>query len=441
MSSNPSQINELYEFGPFRLDLLAHLLFREGVPVPLAPKSYDVLVYLVKNPGRAISREDLLTAVWPDTVVSDASLTQAVFLLRKALGDGDEGWIETVPKVGYRFKDAVRQIDRAVETAPPAAEAPPEPVAPIGLSRRRLLAGSALGLLGVGAAAVIFRSRRPAVPQSRPTTPPPSSLLRVERELRVPPDAERILGTTEGTLVFSAPGAYYLQPLDGAVPASRLPLTAGERVADRLVEDDLVVVSGTSVLRRHALKQTDRTLGTVPEEAAANVTRVLVSDSGRHLVLAGPAAVFVFALPQPPDLDQSGRQLTPSAQLRPGVLPGEVLAVSELFLARVAGAGAPLRAFELATGKPILEAPFAELEPHHIAIDDATGRIAVSGAFDSIALFSVEKGARPERIPRRGWTHGMAFVPDVPTLVVSGYGGLSAHRDRPVAELPGVATA
>ena len=44
MSSNPSQINELYEFGPFRLDLLAHLLFREGVPVPLAPKSYDVLV-------------------------------------------------------------------------------------------------------------------------------------------------------------------------------------------------------------------------------------------------------------------------------------------------------------------------------------------------------------------------------------------------------------
>src|SRR5882672_7990408 len=98
-------INQSYEFGPFLLDLRQRLLLHGEVVVPLTPKLFETLVALVENTGAVLSKDDLMSRVWPDAIVEERSLSQNIFLLRKALGESSKGrhYIETVPKVGYRF--------------------------------------------------------------------------------------------------------------------------------------------------------------------------------------------------------------------------------------------------------------------------------------------------------------------------------------------------
>jgi Tol biopolymer transport system component/DNA-binding winged helix-turn-helix (wHTH) protein len=94
-----------YEFGPFRLDVPEHVLLRDGDPVQLTPKNFDVLCVLVENSGHLVEKERLLKEVWPDSFVEEGALNRSVSVLRKALGDSPSGqkYIETVPKRGYRF--------------------------------------------------------------------------------------------------------------------------------------------------------------------------------------------------------------------------------------------------------------------------------------------------------------------------------------------------
>jgi DNA-binding winged helix-turn-helix (wHTH) protein len=96
------QTQQLYEFGPFRLDPAERLLLREGRPVRLTPKAFAVLVMLVERGGRLVERGELMEALWPGVFVEDGNVDNCVHLLRKALGDG-QSYIETVPKHGYRF--------------------------------------------------------------------------------------------------------------------------------------------------------------------------------------------------------------------------------------------------------------------------------------------------------------------------------------------------
>ena len=88
------------QFGPFLLDVRERVLRRDGQPVPVTPKAFDLLAALVEQPGRLISKEELLQKVWPDTFVEEANLAYNVFALRKALGDtADNGqYIETIAK-------------------------------------------------------------------------------------------------------------------------------------------------------------------------------------------------------------------------------------------------------------------------------------------------------------------------------------------------------
>ena len=88
----------LYEFGPFRLDLERRLFTREHQVVPLAPKTFDLLVLLVQSPGRAFSKQELMNALWPDTFVEEANLSFQISVLRKALGEDGARWVETVPE-------------------------------------------------------------------------------------------------------------------------------------------------------------------------------------------------------------------------------------------------------------------------------------------------------------------------------------------------------
>jgi DNA-binding winged helix-turn-helix (wHTH) protein len=101
-----------YQFGPFLIDVRERVLQRDGQPVALTPKAFDLLAALVEQPGRLISKDELLHKVWPDTFVEESNLAYNVFALRKALGDAAESglYIETVPKRGYRFTAAVTPV-------------------------------------------------------------------------------------------------------------------------------------------------------------------------------------------------------------------------------------------------------------------------------------------------------------------------------------------
>ena len=102
-----------YEFGVYRLDAQSRLLFKKEDRVALPPKAVELLVALVQAEGRALTREQLLQRLWPDTVVEEGSLTSHVSLLRKALGVAPQGqeFIETLPKRGYRFVGSVKWVE------------------------------------------------------------------------------------------------------------------------------------------------------------------------------------------------------------------------------------------------------------------------------------------------------------------------------------------
>jgi len=103
----------MFAFGPFRLDTLGHTLRKEGKTLPLPPKAFELLVLLVKRNGELLSKGELLNTLWPNTFVEENNLTQYVSMLRKLLGEvatEDQKYIETVPKLGYRFIPEVREI-------------------------------------------------------------------------------------------------------------------------------------------------------------------------------------------------------------------------------------------------------------------------------------------------------------------------------------------
>src|SRR5262245_44043719 len=99
-----------YEFGPFRLEVAERLLLRDAEPVPLTPKSFELLLALVERHGHIVEKQDLMQTVWPDTFVEETNLTKNIFILRHVLGESDNGqkYIETIPKRGYRFVAPVR---------------------------------------------------------------------------------------------------------------------------------------------------------------------------------------------------------------------------------------------------------------------------------------------------------------------------------------------
>jgi pimeloyl-ACP methyl ester carboxylesterase/DNA-binding winged helix-turn-helix (wHTH) protein len=94
-----------YRFGPFQLDVRERRLSRGPDVIPLRLKVFDTLRVLVESPGRLLTKQELLEAVWPETTVEENNLNHNVSVLRKALGERATGqqYIETVPRVGYRF--------------------------------------------------------------------------------------------------------------------------------------------------------------------------------------------------------------------------------------------------------------------------------------------------------------------------------------------------
>jgi len=110
----------VYEFGSFRLELREHRLLRQGAPIPLPGKAFQTLRVLVEARGNLVSKQDLMTAVWPETSVEENNLDRNISTLRKALGAQASGrpFIETVTRVGYRFLAPVIESNTVLTPSP-----------------------------------------------------------------------------------------------------------------------------------------------------------------------------------------------------------------------------------------------------------------------------------------------------------------------------------
>ena len=110
-------LGKIYSFGIFQLDAAERLLFDGVKTIPMSPKVFDTLLFLVENAGRVLSKERMLDEVWEGSFVEENNLAQNISILRRILGETkDVKFIETVPKYGYRFIAPVELVEDSTET-------------------------------------------------------------------------------------------------------------------------------------------------------------------------------------------------------------------------------------------------------------------------------------------------------------------------------------
>jgi TolB-like protein/DNA-binding winged helix-turn-helix (wHTH) protein/Flp pilus assembly protein TadD len=191
----------VYEFGDFRLDAGKRLLWRSGAQVPLTPRVFETLLYLVEHHDAVLDKERLMEAVWPDSIVEENNLTQNISTLRRVFGEtpGSHHYIVTVPGRGYRFVAGVkmREADagmpprRTPEPAMAPAENETEHVASVAQPKHRrdfrpiLLASAAVLVLSV--AALFFWRGRTRNPPEAASKIPSARILLPEKSIAVLP--------------------------------------------------------------------------------------------------------------------------------------------------------------------------------------------------------------------------------------------------------------
>ena len=178
-SSMSSHTSDLYEFGPYTLDARRRVFTHGDHVVPLAPKTFELLLQLVQGEGRAFSKQELMTALWPDTFVEEANLSFQISVLRKALGESGGRVIETVPKHGYRLTADVKVRPRAgdqtsaVLTAETSAPTPSTAIGSAGHWKKWMAALAAGVVLAAVGYAAYFRERPSETIRTAPTAPVP----------------------------------------------------------------------------------------------------------------------------------------------------------------------------------------------------------------------------------------------------------------------------
>src|SRR5580698_7807201 len=113
----PMKTEGIFQFGEFRVDARARTLRREEELLTLNRRAFDVLLYFVQNPGKILTREELLKNVWAESFVDENSLAQSISALRRALAEkpGENSYIVTLPGRGYQFVAPVRVVAQESE--------------------------------------------------------------------------------------------------------------------------------------------------------------------------------------------------------------------------------------------------------------------------------------------------------------------------------------
>lgn len=258
--------SETYRFGGHTLEARERRLLGNGVAIPLKPRAFDTLLYLVERAGHLVPKEELLAALWPDAVVEESTLAKNVWLIRRALaeGDGEARFIETVPRIGYRFIAPVERVAPEAAEAAPGAPSPARPARAVSRSLASLAVAAVLGLLALWAA---LSHQARVHPRSR-LSPPPSVAS-------APRASVAVLGFAD--LSRRSDSAWLSTALAEMLSAD---LAAGER---------LRLVPGADVERlAHALPPA---AGGLARDALAAVRLQLAADyvvQGSYLSLPGP---------------------------------------------------------------------------------------------------------------------------------------------------------
>src|SRR5215207_1373068 len=110
---------KVYEFDDFRFDVAHLMLYHRGAEIPMAPKAVETLLALIERRGKSVSKDELLEAVWPDTVVEESNLFVYLSVLRKTLGALRDGrpYVETLRRRGYRFNGEVHSVEANTQNA------------------------------------------------------------------------------------------------------------------------------------------------------------------------------------------------------------------------------------------------------------------------------------------------------------------------------------
>ena len=245
MQAAPAHV---YEFGNFRLDTAKRVLRRlDGTMVPLTPRVFETLLYMVEHHDTVLDKERLMEAVWPDSIVEENNLSQNISTLRRIFGEtpGSHGYIVTVPGRGYRFVAQVREqtdngsatVEAEEATGPTSPENGAE--AATGKDRQQSPGKTggllALAVLGVIALTAAFLARGPSVrwPEKHkiakaPPAPSSGTMTDIVRSIAVLP-FENLSGNPEN--------AYFTDGIQ-------------EEILMRLAKiADLKVVSRTSTVR------------------------------------------------------------------------------------------------------------------------------------------------------------------------------------------------
>jgi Tol biopolymer transport system component/DNA-binding winged helix-turn-helix (wHTH) protein len=198
-----SYSHTVYSFGLFRLHPQRACLERDGQEIKLRPKSFELLHYLVRNPGRLLTKQELIETIWPDSFVTEDSLVQCVRDIRRTLGPDAEQFIKTLPRRGYMFDGAVMQ------DAPPSPTARDVELGQAVSGSQNDVKTSAIGIrtrwavtIGVVLVLVIlavsvFNKSYPTVPAGLKSTPL-TTYRGFERNPSISPDGKHVAFTWNG---------------------------------------------------------------------------------------------------------------------------------------------------------------------------------------------------------------------------------------------------
>ena len=193
---------ERLQFGDVTLVPDERLVLRKGQPVALTPKAFDLLLLLAENPGRLLTKEQMMQAVWRDTAVEESNLSYHVFAIRKVLGDtaGNGQLIETVKRTGYRFTAAVTRLNGSVNpaSASPVSDAGSAGSVPETRRNNRVVwrpaAWFLAGVLIAGGGAVLFNMRQTdALPRSTRMEISPGVRLAEASAFAISPDGRLLV--------------------------------------------------------------------------------------------------------------------------------------------------------------------------------------------------------------------------------------------------------
>ena len=211
MSLN-QQTSDYYEFGEFYLYPAERILLKENNPVSLTPKVFDLLLFLVENQSRLLTKEEILKEVWQDAFVEEGTLARTVSTLRKSLSNSSQEFVVTVPKKGYRFIARVEKVSKAAkEIIPPENLQSPNisetQISPSGIPENRTRTSIKMWPVAFGVLAILTISffslwawfKKPEVNQTSNTPVNKNEPKRLTNSNL----AERFIGwTNDGKIIF-----------------------------------------------------------------------------------------------------------------------------------------------------------------------------------------------------------------------------------------------